>query len=116
MSLLDCKTVFDELGIDFPQKASIIGGGSESPVWRQIVADALGIELVQKQSSDSSFGGAMLAGVAAGIWENLSEAVQKCSKTLSYTKPCSENTEKYNRLFKRYKKIHDVLSEVYSEI
>lgn len=116
MSLLDCKTVFDELGIDFPQKASIIGGGSESPVWRQIVADALGIELVQKQSSDSSFGGAMLAGVATGIWENLSEAVQKCSKTLSHTEPCCENTEKYNRLFKRYKKIHDVLSEVYSEI
>ena len=116
MSLMDCKTVFDELGIAFPKRANIIGGGSESPVWRQIVADALGIELVQKENSDSSFGSAMLAGVAAGIWGSLSEAVQKCSKTISHTKPCRENTEKYNRLFKKYKKIHEVLDEVYNEI
>ncbi len=116
MSLMDCKTVFDELGIAFPKRANIIGGGSESPVWRQIVADALGIELVQKENSDSSFGSAMLAGVAAGIWGSLSEAVQKCSKTISHTKPCRENTEKYNRLFKKYKKIHEVLAEVYNEI
>lgn len=116
MSLMDCKTVFDELGIEFPQRANIIGGGSESPVWRQIVADALGIELVQKESSDSSFGSAMLAGVAVGIWGSLSEAVQKCSKTLSHTIPCRENSEKYNQLFKKYKKIHDVLAEVYNKI
>lgn len=116
MSLMDCKTVFDELGISFPQRANIIGGGSESSVWRQIVADALGIELVQKESSDSSFGSAMLAGVAVGIWNSLSEAVQKCSKTLSVTKPRRENTEKYNRLFERYKKIHDALAKIYNEI
>lgn len=116
MSLMDCKTVFDDLGITFPKKANIIGGGSESPVWRQIVADALGIELVQKESSDSSFGSAMLAGVAVGIWGSLSEAVHKCSKTLSHTIPCRENTKKYTRIFKKYKKIHDVLAEVYNEI
>lgn len=115
MSLMDCKTVFDELGIAFAQGANIIGGGSESPVWRQIVADALGLELVQKQSSDSSFGGAMLAGVAVGAWGGLSEAVQKCSKTISHTKPCRENTEKYARVFKKYKKIHDTLAAIYED-
>lgn len=116
MSLMDCKTVFDELGVKFPKSANIIGGGSESPIWRQIVSDALGVDLVQKESSDSSFGGAMLAGVAIGVWKNLSEAVEKCSKTLSVTKPCADNTEKYNAIFKKYKKIHDALAPIYKEI
>lgn len=116
MSLMDCKTVFDELGVKFPKNANIIGGGSESPIWRQIVSDALGVELVQKESSDSSFGGAMLAGVAIGVWKDLSEAVEKCSKTLSVTKPCADNTEKYNAIFKKYKKIHDALAPIYKEI
>ncbi len=115
MSLIDCKTVFDELGIEFPKRANIIGGGSESPVWRQIIADALGIELELKQCSDSSFGGAMLAGIAVGIWNDLSQAVAKCSKTLSVTSPCRENTIKYAQLYKRYKKIHDALAPVYNE-
>lgn len=115
MSLMDCKTVFDELGIDFPKNANIIGGGSESPVWRQIVSDSLGIELVQKESSDSSLGGAMLAGIAAGIWESPSQAVSVCSKTLSVTKPCYENTAKYARLYERYRKIHDILAPIYNE-
>ena len=113
---MDCKTVFDELGVAFPKSANIIGGGSESPIWRQIVSDAMGVELVQKESSDSSFGGAMLAGVAIGVWKSLSEAVEKCSKTLTVTKPCADNTEKYNAMFKKYKKIHDVLAPIYREI
>lgn len=115
MSLLDCKRVFEELNIPFPQRANIIGGGSESAVWRQIVSDALGVELVQKESSDSSFGGAMLAGVAIGIWENLSDAVEKCSKTVSVTVPVSQNLEKYQTLFCKYQKIHDALAPIYRE-
>lgn len=116
MSLMDCKTVFEELGIEFPRSANIIGGGSESGIWRQITADALGVELVQKESSDSSFGSAMLAGVATGVWGSLSEAVRKCSNILSVTKPCRENTEKYNVIFKKYKKIHNALAEIYNDV
>ena len=115
LSLMDCKTVFDELGIAFPKKANIIGGGSESPIWRQIVSDALGITLVQKATSDSSFGGAMLAGTAIGIWKNLAEAVEVCSETVSVTNPCAENTEQYGKLFRKYKKVQKALAEIYHE-
>lgn len=116
MSLMDCKTVFDELGVEFGESANIIGGGASSPVWRQIVADALGVKLVQAESSDSSFGGAMLAGVAVGIFKSLKEAVQKCSVIVSVTEPIKENTEKYKELFKSYKDIHDALMPVYHKI
>lgn len=113
-SLLDCKGVFDELGIAFPKQANIIGGGAASGVWRAIVADVLGISLVKKENSDSSFGGAMLAGVAAGIWQTPEEAVTKCSKTVSVTEPNKNNTALYGDYFVRYKKIHDALKPIYN--
>lgn len=116
MSLMDCKAVFAELGVDFAERASIIGGGAYSAIWRGIVADALGIELVQTENSDSSFGGAMLAGVATGIFADLSDALKKCSKVVSVTKPAAHNTEKYAEMFAIYRKIHDALAPVYHEI
>lgn len=116
MSLMDCKTVFDELGVEFGGSANIIGGGASSPVWRQIVADALGIKLVLARNSDSSFGGAMLAGVASGVFENLKDAHTKCSEIISVTEPVKENTEKYRELFKTYKEIHDALAPIYHKM
>lgn len=113
LSLMDCKTVFAELGADFGKCANIIGGGAYSSVWRQIVADALQIELVQTENSDSSFGGAMLAGVAAGVFDDLSDALKKCSKVVSTTAPIAENSEIYAEIFKKYKQIHDALAPVY---
>ena len=112
MSLKDCKAIFDEQDIDFGKTASIIGGGSCSPLWRQIVADALNITLIQKENSDSSFGGAMLAGVALGVFSSLKDAVGKCSAVKSVTKPIKENVQIYDEIFKKYKKIHDVLAEI----
>ena len=66
------------------------------------------------ESSDSSFGSAMLAGVAVGVFENPKDAVQKCVKFTSETKPNPENTEKYRKIFAEYKKIHDALAPIYS--
>ena len=87
MSLLDCKKALDEIGIEYDENAFIIGGGSKSPLWRQIVSDALGIELVLTENSDSSFGSAMLAGIATGIFEGYEAVIKKCTKTVSTTTP-----------------------------
>ena len=116
MSLLDCKTALDSIGIDYEDSAAIIGGGGQSPLWRQITSDMLGIELVCVKNSDSSFGSAMLAGVAAGFFESPEDAVARCSQILSVTKPNPENTEKYAAMFARYKKIHDALAPIYHEM
>lgn len=108
-SLLDCKNTLEEIGIPHEESAAIIGGGAESPLWRQIVSDALGITLKKQENSDSSFGAAMLAGVATGFFEDEAAALLKCTKTVSKTVPMTD----YSKFFKRYKAIGDALKPIY---
>ena len=114
-SLLDSKGYLDSLGIPYNTVATAIGGGTKGKLWRQMIADALGIALKTTESSDSSFGSAMLAGIAMGIFKDAVDAVEKCVKQVDITYPNPENTLKYEKVFKEYKKIHDALAPIYNE-
>ncbi|MBQ7109276.1 MAG: xylulokinase [Clostridia bacterium] len=115
MSMKDCMQALDSIGIEHNKTAVVIGGGSKGALWRQILADSLDVTLIQKKRSDSSFGSAMLAGLAIGIWKTPMEALEKCNETLSETVPNRENTEKYNKQFEKYKKIQKALEPIYNE-
>ena len=111
--MLDCKTALENTGIPHKDTAVVIGGGGKSPLWRQILADVLGITLVQRKYSDSSFGTCMLAGVAIGVFESPEVAVNKCNVAVSETAPNMENHKKYAEIFKKYKAVHDALAPIY---
>ncbi|MBQ2863606.1 MAG: xylulokinase, partial [Clostridia bacterium] len=113
MSLLDCKKKIESLGIPHADSAAIIGGGSYSPLWRQIVADTLCVELVKKNNSDSSLGSAIMAGVTAGLFSSYEDALSKCTKEEGRTLPNEENSQVYARLYEKYKAVHDALEDVY---
>ena len=115
MSLLDCKAYLEEKGVAIGKTAYIIGGGAKSKVWRQIVADALNLTLIQTETNDSSFGSAMCAGIAAGFFNNFDEASAICQKVVGKTEPIKENTEKYAKIFAKYKKISTFLTELTNE-
>ena len=114
LSMLDCMTALDGIGIPHDETATIIGGGGKSPLWRGIVSDCLGITLVQKKHSDSSFGSAMLAGIATGVFSDAAQALEICNAEVSRTEPNMENRAKYAELFKTYKRVHDALQPIYS--
>ncbi|MDO4574111.1 MAG: xylulokinase [Planctomycetia bacterium] len=113
LSMLDCKTALENLQIPHEATAVAIGGGAASRLWRQILSDALGMTLVVHEHSDSSFGSAMFAGVAAGIFASCEDAVRRCVKEVSRTVPNAANTAQYAALFEKYRKVHDVLADVY---
>ncbi len=115
LSLLDSKLYLDSLDIPYKKTATLIGGGAKGKLWRQITADALGMTLRITESSDSSLGSAMLAGIAAGVFADAKDAVDKCIKDKDIVTPNPENTEKYARIFAKYKKIHDALAPIYRE-
>ena len=52
----------------------VVGGGSRSPLWRQIFADALEIEIVKTNVGQEagSLGAAAVAAVACGLWRDFS--------------------------------------------
>ena len=114
LSMLDCKNTLDSLDIYTEGGAFVIGGGAKSDLWRQMISDALGIELTGMKYSDSSFGSAMLAGVAAGAFGDLETALGKCNTQLSVTYPDSERHNRYAAVFKKYKAVQKALESIYS--
>lgn len=111
-SLKECYHVLGEMGIAM-NSASIIGGGAKSPLWRQIVADMLGIEMKKMVCDDSSFGSAMLAGIAAGAFSGFEDCVARCTQVDEIIRPNEKNHAVYERGFETYKAIHDALAPVY---
>ncbi len=114
-SLLDSYSVLESLGLEM-QVASIIGGGSNSKLWRQIVSDMFGKEMKKMQNDDSSFGSAMFAGVATGIFSSFEESVDRCISVQEVIKPDYKRHKVYEKNFAVYKKIHDALAPVYKEM
>lgn len=54
-------------GVDLPEEFRASGGGTRSPLWRQIVADVLGVRVGTTQTVEgAAYGAAILAGPAAG--------------------------------------------------
>lgn len=88
----------------------LAGGGAVSPVWRQIFADIfqLPVRTVYGSAEGGSFGAAMVAGVCAGIWQDLNEAVN-IVKPESETLPAAENRDVYERLYAKYVKLYPAL-------
>lgn len=115
-SLLECRRALEDLGIPHENEAAVIGGGASSPLWRQILSDMLGISLRQMENSDSSFGSAMLAGVAAGVFPDFRTAAGICGKAAGFTRPNPDNTERYAALYPVYRQIHDALEPIYRQM
>lgn len=113
LSLLDSKRYLNGLHIPYDATATLIGGGAKGPLWRQITADALGMTLKTTESSDSSLGSAMLAGIAAGVFRDAKEAVDRCVKAADVVRPDAASTAQYAKLFTVYKQIHDALAPIY---
>ncbi|MBR2293723.1 MAG: xylulokinase [Clostridia bacterium] len=114
-SLLDSKRYLDTLGIPYKNTATLIGGGAKGKLWSQMTADVLGITLRTTESSDSSLGSAMLAGVAIGVFKDAKAAAELCVKSKDMVFPNPENHKKYEKLFERYKKIAGALAPIYHE-
>lgn len=91
------------------------GGGSSSPLWRQMQADILNMPIYTTSTSDAggAFGAAMLAGVGCGIWRNLSEA-SSLVKIETETLPDCKNQPAYEDAYAIYARLYPALKPVYS--
>jgi xylulokinase len=112
-SLLDCvdSITSTEGGLKM-EEVRIIGGGSKSDLWRQIVSDAIGLEVLKTAEDDASYGAALIAGVGIRVYDNEKDAVEKCVKIVNSKKPDPKNHNRYRELFKIYKKAQSNLVEI----
>lgn len=82
----------------------VTGGGMKSPVWRQIIADVLGIPVITVNTSEegAAFGSAILAAVGVGAFKSVEEATDRVVKETSVTEPQRSYESEYQRFKKLY--------------
>ena len=110
-SLRDVLEQFRARGMDI-KRARIIGGGSKSTIWRQIVANILNIEILLPETTDASFGAALIAGVGIGVFESEQRAALDCAKIIDRALPEPELVVFYDKLFEIYKDAQKGLEQV----
>ncbi len=79
----DSFTLIQQAGLSAISQVRVSGGGAKSPLWQQIMADVLDVELVTVNTTEgAAFGAALLAGVGAGIFISVPAA---CEATIHLT-------------------------------
>lgn len=99
-------------------EARVVGGGAASPAWNQIKADVLGIPYQPLQGSEfSSWGSAMIAGKAAGIFDDLaSVADEHAVPAGARLEPDAAAHERYEPLIEQYIRWQRVLSQAFQQM
>jgi xylulokinase len=112
-SLRDCYRTLEEMKLPV-KRIFLIGGGARSRIWSEIVANVFGCTVSVPTPGDASFGACLLAGVGIGLFADVKDAVAKCLKLDRTISPDPSAAAKYERLFARYRAIHDALAPVYA--
>jgi len=115
-SMRDSLAIIEALGVPVRQiRAS--GGGSRSPLWRQIQADVFGRKVVTINTEEGpAYGVALLAAVGAGLYKNIQEA---CAATIRVVKETSvQRSAKacYDRAFPVYQQLYRSLKNDFKAI
>ena len=113
-SLKDCFTIIEEQGLTLEQVRAT-GGGAKSPLWRQIIADVLGVELVTTNAQEGpAFGAALLAGVASGIYSSVQQACEATIRIVERTLPQSDKPVAYARAHEQFRALYPALKPILS--
>ena len=98
-----------EAGTPAPSQIRISGGGTASPLWRQILADVLGTELATVSTTEgAAYGAAVLAAVASG-WFATVDAATVALVTVTPTATPGPDAARYAEGHARYRALYPAL-------
>jgi xylulokinase len=93
------------------------GGGSKSPLWRQIQADVFGQKVVTINAEQGpAFGVALLAAVGAGAYKNVEEACAATIKVVAETPLNKQAAKTYDQGFPIYQQLYRSLKSDFKAI
>ncbi|MCB0214964.1 MAG: xylulokinase, partial [Anaerolineae bacterium] len=99
--LRDSFELMKGIGLGQTRQIRVSGGGARSPIWRQILADVLGAELVTVNTTEgAAFGAALLAGVGAGVWPDVDAACATAIHVTGSTAPQDASTQQYDAVYR----------------
>jgi xylulokinase len=110
----DMFCLMRDAGLGEIAEVRVSGGGAKSLLWRQILADVLEAELVTVNTTEgAAYGAALLAGVGAGVWNDVDAA---CAQTISIrdrVTPNKETSAIYESLYDQYTRLYPTLKPTF---
>jgi xylulokinase len=112
-ALRDCIEIARQNGLAV-EKSKICGGGAKSPLWRKVIADVCGVTLeIPSVEEGPSYGGALLAMVGSGAYQDVTSAVNATVRTVETIEPNREIALLYDQKYEVFKKFYPALKEIY---
>jgi xylulokinase len=114
--LRDSLEILKSMGVEISE-VRVSGGGSESELWKQILANVFNLKVCSINSKvGPAYGAAILAAVGCGLYDNVDEACSALVKITDITEPIKKDVEKYNEIYKVYASLYGCLKDKFKEI
>jgi xylulokinase len=115
---INLRFILDALRPQAPGIPSVrlIGGGSKSPLWRQILADCfrLPVQILELKSEATSWGAAVTGGVGAGLWGW--DMAARHSQVVEVVEPIPANLALYDELAGITQELYAALAPIYPRL
>ena len=90
-----------------------IGGGANSPLWRQMLADALGKPVhISSTIEASALGAGMIAAYGAGWYDSITHAANAMAGSTTIVQPDARRHGIYQQLLGIYRKLYNSTSDL----
>jgi xylulokinase len=110
--LKDSLEIARSLGIDI-KKTKLSGGGAKSPIWQQILANILDLDIeILETEEGPSLGGAILAAVACGEYASVEDAARAIVKVKKTIKPQKELVEVYQKKYETFGRLYPAIKGI----
>ena len=112
-ALRDSLEVARSLGIKI-ERTKICGGGAKSSLWKKMVANILNLKVeVIESEQGPALGGAILAAVGCGEYEDVESVVGHFVTVVETIEPEQELVKKYEERYQKFKQIYPALKPVF---
>jgi L-xylulokinase len=108
----------DDLRSSFPaDEARLTGGAARSPIWSQIFADAMGLEIIVTEADEAgALGAALCAGVGAGQYASLDEGVKRAVRDTARFTPAPDRVARLEEAYQTFRHATDALTDVWPRL
>jgi xylulokinase len=102
-----------------PHEIALIGGGARSPMWRQLLADVLGVTLIYRSGGDvgPALGAARLAMIGAASGDREAAIQHICTQPPEHSRhdPHSARADYYRVKLARYRKLYQLTKPLHQD-
>ena len=98
-----------------PEKVYLSGGGASSELWKQMAADIfeLPVYTMSAAKEGGAYGAVLVAGVGAGIWKDLGEAIEVLGEDEKFYTPNPAVIPAYRKAYEKYKLLYHANKQIF---